>query len=113
RMKQNAAGLSNICILSTMVLVILSTTCSLWFGIEDSLYRRYPSEFVLTMNDDELTDARLAVVDDILAGEHLSVDKTTYHYLAFTGVLDGSHFVTDRSEFSMNQISRIYNLFLV
>lgn len=113
RMKQNAAGLSNICILSTMVLVILSTTCSLWFGIEDSLYRRYPSEFVLTMNDDELTDARLAVVDDILAGEHLSVDKTTYHYLAFTGMLDGSHFVTDRSEFSMNQISRIYNLFLV
>ena len=32
RMKQNAVGLANICILSTMVLVILSSTCSLWFG---------------------------------------------------------------------------------
>ena len=41
RMKQNAVGLANICILSTMVLVILSSTCSLWFGAEDMIHTRY------------------------------------------------------------------------
>lgn len=44
RMKQNAAGLANICILSTAVLVILSTTVSLYIGLEDELEFRFPSE---------------------------------------------------------------------
>ena len=42
RMKQNAVGLANICILSTMVLVTVSTTVSLYAGLEDSLDRMYP-----------------------------------------------------------------------
>ena len=37
RMKQNAVGLSNICILSTCVLVMISTTVSLYIGMEDVL----------------------------------------------------------------------------
>ncbi|MDO5128080.1 MAG: ABC transporter permease [Eubacteriales bacterium] len=37
RMKQNAVGLANICILSTAVLVVLSSTVSLYTGIEDIL----------------------------------------------------------------------------
>ena len=36
RMKQNAAGLASICILSTMVLVMLSSTGSLMIGMEDT-----------------------------------------------------------------------------
>lgn len=46
RMKQNAAGLSNICILSTMVLVTVSTTACLYFGLEQMAHnvrRRTPS----------------------------------------------------------------------
>ena len=42
RMKQNAVGLANICILSTMVLVTVSTTVSLYGGVTDILERRYP-----------------------------------------------------------------------
>ncbi len=34
RMKQNAAGLANICILSTMVIITLTGCCSLFFGQE-------------------------------------------------------------------------------
>lgn len=49
RMKQNAVGLANICILSTMVLVLLSTTISLFAGFDDFLNERYPSEFAITM----------------------------------------------------------------
>jgi putative ABC transport system permease protein len=36
RMKQNAIGLASICILSTMVLVTLSTTTSLYMGMKDA-----------------------------------------------------------------------------
>ena len=41
-MKQNAVGLANICILSTMVLVTVSTTVSLYGGVSDILEHRYP-----------------------------------------------------------------------
>ena len=47
RMKQNAVGLANICILSTMVLVAVSTTVSLYVGVEDIMKERYPNEINL------------------------------------------------------------------
>jgi putative ABC transport system permease protein len=42
RMKQNAVGLANICILATMVLVTVSTTVCLYLGLEDALLAEYP-----------------------------------------------------------------------
>lgn len=44
RMKQNAVGLASICILSTGVLLMLSTTVCLNSGIEDILNLRCPSD---------------------------------------------------------------------
>ena len=44
RMKQNAAGLANICILSTAVLVVLSSTVSLYLGLENVMRTRYPKD---------------------------------------------------------------------
>ena len=44
RMKRNGAGLASICILATMVLVMLSSTTCLYFGKEDALRTRYPSD---------------------------------------------------------------------
>ena len=44
RMKQNAAGLAAICILSTMVLVTISTTVSLYMGRNDMVTSMYPRE---------------------------------------------------------------------
>ena len=45
RMKQNAVGLANICILSTMVLIMVSTTVSLYAGSSEELAMRYPYDF--------------------------------------------------------------------
>lgn len=45
RMRRSGAGLATICILSTMVLVCVSSTASLYFGREDSLKSRYPMQF--------------------------------------------------------------------
>ena len=44
RMKRNGAGLASICILSTMVLVMISSSASLYIGAEDSLRTRYPRD---------------------------------------------------------------------
>lgn len=51
RMKQNAVGLANICILSTAVLVTLSTTVSLYLGLEESLDNQYPLDVVMYSHD--------------------------------------------------------------
>ena len=50
RMKQIAAGLASICILSTGVLLLLSMTVSLYFGMGDIMVNRYPFD----------TDARIS-----------------------------------------------------
>ena len=42
RMKQNAVGLASICILSTGVLLMISMTVSLYFGMGDTIVNRYP-----------------------------------------------------------------------
>lgn len=42
RMKKNAASLVNICIFSTMVIITLVCTSSLYFGLNDVLYFNYP-----------------------------------------------------------------------
>ncbi|MBO0452531.1 ABC transporter permease [Candidatus Enterococcus murrayae] len=50
RMKQNAAGLASICILSTMVLVTVATTASLYLGKKDVEESRYPRDVAITTN---------------------------------------------------------------
>lgn len=52
RMKQNAVGLANICVLSTMVLVMVSTTTSLMIGMEDVVRERYPADIMVYFKGD-------------------------------------------------------------
>ncbi|MBD5423634.1 MAG: FtsX-like permease family protein [Allobaculum sp.] len=49
RLKQNGMALANIAILSTMVLVALSTTTALLAGIDSSLDRQYPRNFIVNL----------------------------------------------------------------
>ncbi len=46
RMKRNAVGLANICILCTGVLVVLSSTVSLYAGIEEIIDNHYPRDIM-------------------------------------------------------------------
>ena len=50
RMKRNGAGLASICILSTMVLVMISSTASLYLGVEDMLTDRYGNDITATIS---------------------------------------------------------------
>ena len=66
RMKQNAVGLASICILSTAVLLMLSTTVSLNFGMQDILNYRYPYDISVGIRNADREQAK-AAREDILA----------------------------------------------
>ena len=67
RMKRNGAGLASICILLTMVLVMISSTTSLYFGEEDALKNRCPNDVNITMTFDTIegiSDTNLNMLRD-------------------------------------------------
>lgn len=84
RMKQNAGGLASICILSTMVLVIIASTVSMYIGLEDELKTRYPMEAVTYVNYLEVDDNVDSVRDhirQIIEDEGRTItDEKTYGY---------------------------------
>lgn len=61
RMSRNAAGLASICILSTMVLVTVSTTMSLYKGVDAYAAVQWPQDMTLTL----MTDPRTNTVPDV------------------------------------------------
>lgn len=67
RMKQNAVGLANICILSTMVLVMVSTTVSMYVGLDDEVESRYDGDINVNVYYDGVPDeeTRGIVFDEI------------------------------------------------
>lgn len=52
RMKRNAVGLANICILCTMVLVMVSGTLSLYLGVRSGIRDRFPRDAILSVGYD-------------------------------------------------------------
>lgn len=51
RMKQNAVGLASIAILATGVLVMISTTVSLYAGMQETLDKNYPQDYYLSVKN--------------------------------------------------------------
>lgn len=92
RMKQNAVGLSNICILSTMVLVMVAGTFSLYMGADTALHSRYPKE--ITISGLGMTDAGRVLMREsamqAAADLGLSVEEVSYYTnLSFSALKDG------------------------
>ena len=63
RMKRNGAGLASVCILSTMVLVMLSSTASLYIGSEDAIRSRFPRQTQLTIQFSRVEQLNDGTVD--------------------------------------------------
>ena len=103
RMKQNAVGLANICILSTMVLVMVSGTVSLYAGMNDVLDSRYEGDVTITLTPHE--GERIAEADRQLVGDTMKEVcskegrevKNYYDYeaLIFSVLKDGTNFRAD------------------
>ena len=116
RMKRNGAGLASICILATMVLVMISSTTSLYFGEEDALAIRYPREInidISTLDTDlEKSGQMDNIISDIknICKNHSVKETGTYTYLS--GMISG--IITDdgKVETDINRIDNFSNIAL-
>lgn len=99
RMKQNAVGLANICILSTIVMVMISSTVSLYAGMDDVLKFQFPHDYQLTLYDSEeenVAKAQNIIDEEIARGGLEKTQEASYYYGAtvVTKLKDGS-FISD------------------
>ena len=119
RMKRNGAGLASICILSTMVLVMVSGTVSLFLGTEDSLRSRYPRNLVV--NTPSLDNGIVDQVGQIVAGalEKYGVqEENVLHYrqLVMSGMAQGNQMILDyakNGEFSYTEYGNVRQIIVV
>ncbi len=97
RMRQNAVGLANVCILCTMVLVMVFSTLSLWLGMEDTLNSRIRADIDVRSKSTDIA-ALEAAVDEALQQAGASRENTwTYRYLSFSALPAKDGFVTPAS----------------
>ena len=101
RMKQNAVGLANICILACMVLVTVSGTLCLYLGAEKSLDGRYPDDILVTqtLKDDTDPAATLDLVQRTVADAGRQMADLRYETSAsFHARYSGNTLLTDMSQ---------------
>lgn len=114
RMKQNAVGLSNICILSTAVLVMISTTISLYIGFEDALRNMYPRNISIQAKniDQETSDNLSSAVNEVVKNHDIEIKNIIqYRYVDSIMNLNGSVFTS--GEYSGNLYDKGNSVILI
>lgn len=88
RMKQNALGLASICILSTAVILTISTTVSIYCGVEDILQYRYPYAIQLSMKN-ATSEIKQSLLSDVKTKKENFHMKTAEEYYFSNGYATG------------------------
>lgn len=113
RMKRNAVSLGNICILSTMVIVMLSTTLAMYLGASDSVMQRYPKEIMIeSPADDPQFKNTIDTLQDTMTDHGLQLtDPLYYRELSISTVYDkgSDQFSTDLSLYDGTDVLSAYN----
>ncbi len=112
RMKRNAVGLANICILSTMVMVMISGTLALYLGQGEIIAAQYPASLNMTIDFDPVEQSpdvdEAVALTERFAQEH-DVPITALRagqYLRFYGSEQEGGFSTDTT--SDNTVNRTF-----
>lgn len=117
RMKRNGAGLASICILSTMVLVMLSSTTCLFIGTEDSLRTIYPRHIVLDTYSTQgpYTEAVQAAAGKVLSANDVQPENILrYSTLGLAGQFDDGHVtIEDTNLRSFTRSSNIRQIYFI
>ena len=116
RMKQNAVGLGNICILSTMVLVMLSTTISLWVGMNDIIETRFPRDITVSINSVDSNQALYTIDDMNYAIEQAGIqtdDELVYRTLSVSAFNQGNTYTFGNENMSLQDISNVVVLYFI
>lgn len=115
RMKQNAVGLANICILSTAVLVMVSSTSSLMLGMQDVIATRYPDDFIVYSNEtsEERAYESFDAIRELQEEQNLNVtSEREYRYLVFPAFINGDTFEVTRDA-NFSSLGNLNNLIFV
>ena len=111
RMKRNGAGLASICILAAMVLVMISSTASLYSGVEGAISDRYTREINVMLQYSNLDRKSEADIKSLLSEvsticKEYDVTPTNvvdYRDASITGQIQGNTVETDHT--AVNQFS--------
>lgn len=115
RLKQNAKGLSNICILSTIVMVLATTTMALYVGQQEMISFRFPMETKIVVSNTEDVSQMLPQTVHSVAEEYgVTLDREiAYPITRISGVYqDGVISVYDPQTDPANQTCGVYFLSL-
>lgn len=112
RMKQNAVGLASIAILATAVLVMLSTTISIYAGIQDTLVKHYPHQFYIggtyatniTENKQIPLDDLYTIVETAAKKNGLEFAYTSQQRYFNCAFHSGNGFLADRESTNLNDV---------
>lgn len=108
RMKQNAVGLANICILSTMVLVMLSSVITLYFGANDRIEVECPRDFYFESYDADASENIKSAIADVLASNNVKCSNILdYTTIEFSALYHDNKFITDQSSVGNYSIADI------
>lgn len=114
RMKQNAVGLANICILSTMVLVMLSTSIMLYVGMEDLIRTSYPRNIMINVSDIQAKDAPAVedYIDQVIEQQGIQpINLQRFSQATLMMTREGNQFLFDSdSSFYANSHSAVVYL---
>ena len=111
RMKRNGAGLASICILCTMVLVMISSSLSLYIGMDESIRTRYTREILVNVIersvddiiDDNIPSIRGQIDERVRAVGSVAKNVIDYRYLSVAGVFENGHLSTAPDNETLNR----------
>ena len=117
-MKQNAVGLANICILSTMVLIMISSTSSLVVGMNDLVKTRYPNDITIYSEDidNEKNIETIKNVKQFLNDSKSDVkNEIEYSYIDFSVLKNKNQFYypENTNKMNMSDLDKINTVFMI
>ncbi len=119
RMKRNGAGLASICILSTMVLVMISSTMCLYIGTEDTLRTRYPRNIIVKTDslDTAYIDTVHGAVEEVLEKSGQKAENLLhYRYLDAAVYLAEDRILFEEpasEDFQLSLYENVWQLFVL
>ncbi len=110
RMKRNGAGLSSICILLTMILVMISSTSALYFNREETLRNHYPDQLNIMVAGDGFNENYDEIKDSLKADVLKKLDEygaTASNEIEFSDYVIAGFFTDGKVDIDINPMEQM------
>lgn len=99
RMKQNAVGLANICVLATTVIFLISTTVSLYVGMDEAVETRYPKDIAVTfhnISENQAESLATVIKEEVKKAQVKEKNPVHYGLMSFTLLQNEGNFTSTK-----------------